>query len=120
MFPPKWTEINAGEFARKFALGRLIRSEYRQMRPKDNMYGLALMATLFFFSDDTGVAVQHISVFDKTTYNNKSEAKFYSFGCKHNMELIQWDEERFGPKMNCDHAYACSECGYTEVINSSD
>ena len=107
-FPPNFIPITVKEFGSKMTHYDFDYSEYRQMYKDDDLYATpAVSAKLFFFWDDTGVAITRAG-------------ELYSFGCDHTMENIPWDRETMGPQFNCTNAYKCSKCGFVQVLDSSD
>lgn len=78
-----------------------------------------ISATLFFFHDQTGIA------FEQDYW--KKNVIIYAFGCHHQTVEITFKELReitgnpdHRPFDNFDHAFKCTKCGYTHVVNSSD
>lgn len=105
-FPPNFREISIVEFGQKLTNYTFDYSEYRQMW-EDVYTKPAVSAMLFFFWDDTGLAITR-------------EGETYAFGCNHLMENVAWDRETMGPQYNCMHAYKCTKCGFIQTIDSSD
>lgn len=119
-FPPQWREIDPNEFGQKMNHYSFIKSEYRQMHLKGNDYIPALQATLFFFHDNTGIAVSKESIKEKGKYNYKQISRFFAFGCDHDYQEIPWNREQFGPQYKGLHAMKCSKCGMLKSVDSSD
>lgn len=105
-FPPQWRSISAKEFGRTMNHYSTVGTDFRQMIDY-NTNNPAMSATLFFYHDDTGIAV-----------NDKGE--MFAFGCNHQYEATPWDYDTMGPHFNCNSAYKCTKCGHISVIDSSD
>lgn len=118
-FPPQWRSISADEFASKMVRKNIKHQEYRQMR-NAGQYEPATIGRLFFFEDDTGIAVVSRSVRKSTGFGYEEHAEFFAFGCNHIYQDIEWDQDRFGPQMSCDHASKCVNCGHEFIYNSGD
>jgi hypothetical protein len=131
-FPLGWREITPLEFARsKFGTYTPDFEQNRQMHPaKDekrqdfltyNSYRKiyepqALCATLYYFWDGTGLAIQ------TSYYNTEKPLRFFAFGCDHNYREMGDDESRSrGYSVGrCLHTTECRKCKHVFAYDSSD
>ncbi len=99
-YPPvNLKELTEVEFARSgFAGGRISYIEFRQMLLNSDLSvgivgGKLVQAKLFWFDDDTGIAI--------STDHYSGKVRFFSFGCHHS-----FDEKTF----QAGQSYQCKNC----------
>lgn len=119
-FPIGWRKIDAAEFAQSMTLWSLQHQEYRQMIDKNDRSVPALSGRLFFFWNQTGVAVVSKSVRKASGYGYETVGEFYAFGCNHEYEPVEWDQETMGPQFRFNHASKCKKCDHIWIVDSSD
>lgn len=127
-FPPNWRRITADEFAKSnfFHYGPRYMGHRQMCRPAEHMTdGHMLEATLFFFDDHTGVAMESYRPLrtDFTKPAPEAEVRFYAFGCDHQYREMSMDECRTEGLMHhghCWHVFLCEKCGQTKAHDSSD
>lgn len=126
--PEGWREVTEAEFGRtRFFDYEPICREHRQLlRDQDGepldyrdlpnaRVPRMIDAPLFWFSDETGVAIWFDSAAQRVRY--------FAFGCRHDFvelggkECWQRGVSHFGM---CYHVYECSKCGHIEAHDSSD
>jgi hypothetical protein len=102
-FPPNWKQITEEEFSRSnFSIYMPEYIGFRQMMNKKDMSGF-VAANLFFFHDNTGVAIEH----------KNGKINYYKFAlCEH-----EFGEDK--GKYMFEHTYTCKKCGYTYTVDSS-
>lgn len=115
--PHGWRELTEAEFAQSaFFRYRPESFEMRQLHVNDkhgNMH--VLMAQLFWFSDNTGVAMSHDYWAGKVNY--------YAFGCDHKFNELSSNECRARKLYHggrCYHVYECEKCKAINSVDSSD
>lgn len=115
-FPNNWREITEKEFIQN-TLWSSYTPEFvspSRFMLSDNPK-MSVTATLYFYYDKTGVAIQSDYWAGKL--------KFFAFGCKHdNRELSMKEcrEKNIWHAGNCWHVYLCKKCGHIEGHDSSD
>lgn len=117
--PDNWREISEEEFVKgNFFLYAPQRTEFRQLTKagvKAESGGSLINAQLYFFHDETGVAMMDDHWAGKI--------RFFAFGCAHEWKEIPHVEARnhgLRPVDSFDHAYRCEKCGATKMVNTSD
>ena len=120
-FPPNWASCNANTFWQKFNIyGPGKRNEHRQLGRRDGKWvcgqagqGSLLDAHLFFYDDDTGLAIQVEWSHAKNANDGYLYTpKFYKFYlCEHDYETTQNRMHYWEGK--------CRKCGYVNFVDSS-
>jgi len=110
--PPNFREVDEQEFVNN-AMRRIYnpqRMEYRQVKLTQTAYGSTREVT-------TGLTLQwyHNGRGDAILLDwHEKRARFFLFAeCEHEMRHVT----KLG---RCFNRYACSKCGYTEDVDSSD
>ena len=106
-YPPNWVEVTESELIRG---GMMIYAEqyqeFRQMFRRDGNSEKMIAATLYFFPDGSGYAIE-------TDYEAR-KFRYYMFAaCLHEFG------EDLGKRVG-EHIYKCRKCGYRKEIDSSD
>lgn len=95
--------------------------EFRQIYVKSNddlspdRKGIMISMTLYWFHDDTGIAI-HADYW-------KGKVEYFAFGCKHEYKELSQEEcrerniQHYG---RCYHVSECKKCGYINAVDSSD
>ncbi len=116
--PFGWAEITDRELVKSTPWGTYepTHQEFRQARLVGNNGRECFTGMfLYFFHDDTGVAMV-------TDYWNAPHVRWFRFGCKHQYREMTPAEcsAQSITLFRCIHAYVCEKCGHVNVVDSSD
>lgn len=118
-FPKGWRSISQKEFVQGHFFRynpALIESRQMYDRSKENwQFQKYCGATLYWFHDNTGVAME--------TDHWKGEINYYAFGCDHDYQSLSQEACRARKIYHagrCYHVSECSKCGNILSVDSSD
>ncbi len=108
-FPPNWHEVDEEELvscSHYMSYTEALQELRQMMRTCDGKSQPYVSATLYFFPDGSGYAIQR-------DFHQK-KFRYYLFGsCMH--DYVEDD-----PKRRFIHSYTCKKCGYSFQVDSSD
>jgi len=110
-FPPNWKPIEEEDFWNIFMVWASSAEESRQMYDKGKK-GMPVEARLFFYNDDTGVAL--VKNYDRSKHRYVRPS-FYQFAaCEHEYDIPVPEKSRM-----CYTVTKCSKCGRERHVDSS-
>jgi len=126
-FPPFFREITEDEFARSIFFSYTPEAlESRQMCRPSGVFpdGRSVHATLYFYHDQTGVAIERVQgPFIKLGVHSPWTVRYYAFGCNHKYTEMSAKDARAAGHTHfgrCWHVWKCDVCGHVKAMDSSD